>query len=245
MITSIESQTSAVASVNSNQDEKIREMLGKIELNVSSIESPRQETTEHLQTSVSTFQTDMISRIDAERTAAASVHSNYDEEIVEVFGKIELNVSGMVSLRRDTTELVNTTRTAIEADHEQKMSTVRGRQQQIIDNITSSQRSLNFLRTRHSELKVVVDANKIITDDLVSRINTTRFVKNNVGLVPQLSSNTNKELTVIASNNANDAWKVLNSATGYFWNPGVSVYEGRYVAQVYIQIKLPTTNKNT
>ena len=88
-------------------------------------------------------------------------------------------------------------------------------------------------------MKIVVDANKIITDDLVSRINTTRFVKNNVGLIPRLTSNTNKEFTVIASNNANDAWRVFNSTTGYFWNPGVSVLDGRYVAQVYIQIKLP------
>ena len=55
------------------------------------------------------------------------------------------------------------------------MSTVRGRQQEIIDNITSTQRTLNLLRTRHSELKVV-DASKIIMDDLVSRANETRFV---------------------------------------------------------------------
>ena len=46
MIARIEAQCSAVASVNSNQDEKIQEMLGKIELNVSSIVSLRQETTE-------------------------------------------------------------------------------------------------------------------------------------------------------------------------------------------------------
>ena len=92
----------------------------------------------------------MISRIGAERTAAASVHSNYDEKIVEMLGKIELNVSGLVSLRQETTELLHTTRTA----------TIRGRQQEIINNITSNQRSLNLLRTRHSELKVVVDANK-------------------------------------------------------------------------------------
>ena len=107
----------------------------------------------------------MISRIDAERTAAASVHSNYDEKIVEMLGKIELNVSGLLNLRQETTELLNTTRTAIEADHEQKMTSIRGRQQEIIDNITSTQRTLILLRTRYSELKVVVDANKLATDD--------------------------------------------------------------------------------
>ena len=141
MISRIEAQSSAAASVNSNQDEKNREMVGKIELNESSIVNLRQETIENLRTSVSQLQTDMISRIDAERIAAASIHSNYDEKFVVMLGKIELNVSGLVSLRRDTTELVNTivntSRTAIEADFEQKMTTVRGRTQEIIDDLTS------------------------------------------------------------------------------------------------------------
>ena len=246
MISRIEAQSTAAASVNSNQDEKIQEIFSEIELNVSGLVSLRQETTERLNTNVSNLQTDMISRIDAERTAAASVHSNHDEKIAEMLGKIESNESGLVSLRRDTTELVNTTRTDIEADHEQKMTTVRSRQQEIINNITSTQRSLNLLRTRHSELKVVVDANKIITDDVVSRINSTRFVKNNVGLIPRLTSNTvnNKEFTVTASHNMNDVWKVFNSTMGYFWNPGVAVDDGgRYVQQVSIQIKLPTATR--
>ena len=139
---------------------------------------------------------------------------------------------------------MNTTRTAIEADHEQKMTTVRGRQQEIINNITSNQSSLNLSRTRHSELKVVVDANKILLDDILARTNSTRFVKNNVGLVIRLTSNTNKEFTVTSSHNANDAWKVFNSTTGYFWNPGVAVDDGgRYVQQVSFQIKLPTATR--
>ena len=246
MISRIEAQSSAAASDNSIQDGKIQEMLSKIELNVSGLVSLRRETIELLNTNVSNLQTDMISRIDAERTAAASVHSNHDGRIVEMLGKIESNESGLVSLRRDTTELVNTTRAAIEADHEQKISTVRGRQQEIINNITSNQRSLNLLRTRHSELKVIVDANKITTDDLVARINTTRFVKNNVELIPRLTSNTvtNKEFTVTASHNVNDVWKVFNSTMGYFWNPGVAINDGgRYVQPVYIQIKLPTATR--
>ena len=241
MISRIEAQSSAVASVNSNQDGKIQEMLGKIELNVSGLVSLRQETTELLRTSVSTLQTDMISRIDVERTAAASVHSNYDEKIVEMLGKIELNVSGLVGLRRETTELLNTTRTDIEADLEQKISTIRGEQQEIIDSSTANQRSVNLLRTRHSDLKVVVDANKFITDELVARMNTTRFVKNNVGIVPRLTSNTNKEFTVTASHNVNDSWKVFNLNTTYYWNPGVQVDgQGELLTPIYIQIKLPT-----
>ena len=87
------------------------------------------------------------------------------------------------------------------------MSTIRGRQQEIIDSISSSQSSLSNLRTRQRELRDVVDANRIVTDDLVARVNRTRFVKNNVGLIPRLNSNTSKEFIVTASHNANDAWK--------------------------------------
>ena len=55
----------------------------------------------------------------------------------------------------------------------------------------------------------MVDANKIITDDLVARDNETKFMKNNVGLIPRLNSNTSKDFIVTASHNANDAWKVF------------------------------------
>ena len=226
VISRIEAQSSAVASVNSNQKEKIQEMLGKIELNVSGLISLQQEMTELLRTSVSTLQTDMISRIDAERTAAASVHSNYDEKIVEVLGKIELNVTSIASLRQETTELLNTTRTAIEQDHEQKMSTVRGRQQEIIDSITSNQRNQNLLRTRYSDLKIVVDANKIITDDLVARVNSTRFVKNNIGLIPRLTCEYfskevhSYQLVIMRMTHGGFSIKLRD----IIWNPGVNVY---------------------
>ena len=251
MISRIEAQSSAVASVNSNQDGKIQEMLDKIELNVSNIVSLRRDTIELLnthKTSIDANHEQDISTVKERQQEImnniSTANSRNDEKIAEMLNKIESTESGLVCLRRETTELVNTivntSRTAIEADHEQKMTTVRGRQQEIIHSITSSQRNQNFLRTRYNDLKVVVDANKIITDDLVARVNSTRFVKNNVGLIPRLTSSTNKEFTVIASNNANDAWRVFNISTGYFWNPGVSVLEGRYVSQVYIQIKLPT-----
>ena len=92
-------------------------------------------------------------------------------------------------------------------------------------------------------MKVVVDANEIVLDDIVARTNSTRFVRNIVGLVPRLTSNTIKEFTVTASHNANDAWKIFKSTTGYFWNPGLAVDEGRYMHQVYIHIKLPTTTR--
>ena len=138
LLSCIEAQSTAAASANSNYDEKITEMLGKIELNVSGLVSLRRETTERLNTSVFNLQTDMISRIEAQRTAAASVNLNYDERFAEMLGKIESNESGLVSLRRETTELLHTTKTAIEADHQQKMSPVRGRQQEITDNLSAN-----------------------------------------------------------------------------------------------------------
>ena len=244
MISRIETQSSAAASVSSSQNERIQEMHVKIELNASGLVSLRQDTTEHLQTRVSNLQTDLMARIDAERTAAASAHSNYDAKIMEMHGKIELNVSGIVSFRRDTTELINATKTDIEANLEQKMSTVRGRQQEVIDSSSANQRSLNILRTRQSDLKVVVDANKIVLDDIVARVNSTRFVKNNVGIVPRLNANSSKEFIATASHNSTDAWKVFNFATTSYWNPGVHVEEqGQFLTPIYIQIKLPTSTR--
>ena len=250
MISRIETQSSAAASVNSILDGKIQEMLSKIELNVSGLVSLRRETIELLNTHktfiYAAHEQDMANVRDRQQEIMNNIstaNSRNNEKIAEKLSRVELSESGLVSLRRDTTELVITSRTDIEADHEQKMTTVRGRQQEIINNITSTQRSLNLLRTRHSELKVVVDANKIITDDLVARFNTTRFVKNNVGLIPRLTSNTNKEFTITASHNANDAYKIFNSTPGYFWNPGVAVDEGRYVPPVWIQVKLPIATR--
>ena len=252
MISRIEAQSSAAASVNSIQDGKILEMLGKIELNVSGLVYLRRETTELLNTHKTsidaTHEQDMSNVRDRQQEIMNNIstaNSRNSKKIAEMLGKIELNESGLVRLRLNTTELVNTTETDIEADHERKISIVRGRQQEIINNITSTQRSLNLLRTRHSELKVVVDANKVITDDLVARLNTTRFVKNNVGLIPRMTSNTvtYKEFTITASHNVNDVWKVFNSIMGYLWNPGVAVEDGGPVQPVWIQIKLPTATR--
>ena len=58
--------------------------------------------------SLSNLQTDIISRIEAQSSAATSVISIQDGKIQELLGKIELNVSGLVSLRQETTELLRT-----------------------------------------------------------------------------------------------------------------------------------------
>ena len=134
-------------------------MLDKIELNVSNIVSLRRETIELLNTHKTSIDANHAQDISTVRERQQEIMNNIsntnsrnDEKIAEMLNKIESTESGLVSLRRETTELVNTivntSRTAIEADHEQKMTTVRGRQQEIIDSITSSQRNQNLLRTR-------------------------------------------------------------------------------------------------
>ena len=93
----------------------------------------------------------------------STANSRNDEKITEMLSKVESTESGLVSLRRETTEFVNTivitSRTAIEVDHEQKMTTVRCRKQEIIDSITINQRNQNLLRLRYRDLKIVVDQN--------------------------------------------------------------------------------------
>ena len=61
----------------------VNELIRKIYLNTASL---------------SNSQADMISRIEAQSSAATSVNSIQDGKIQEMLGKIELNVSGLVSL---------------------------------------------------------------------------------------------------------------------------------------------------
>ena len=75
--------------------------------------------------SLSNVHTDMISRIEARSSAVASVNSNHDGKIREMLDKIELNVSGLASFRREMFELLNTHKTSIDANHKQDISTVR------------------------------------------------------------------------------------------------------------------------
>ena len=79
----------------------VNELIRKIYLNTASI---------------SILQTDLLSRIEEQRTTAASVNSSYDEKFVEILGKIELNVSGLGSLRRETSELLNTSVSNLQTD---------------------------------------------------------------------------------------------------------------------------------
>ena len=101
----------------------VNELIRKIYLNTASL---------------SNLQTDMISRIEAQSSAVASVNSNQDGKIREMLDKIELNVSNIVSLRRETIELLDTHKTSIDATHAQDISTVRERQQEIMNDISNT-----------------------------------------------------------------------------------------------------------
>ena len=103
----------------------------------------------------------------------------------------------------------------------------------------------NSFRTRQTELRNLLEANGLIMDNLVTRVNMSRFIRNNVGLIPTLNSSTNKTgFTVTASHNADTAWNVFNSSPGSFWSAGIPTdSEGTYTEPVYLQIKLPIATR--
>ena len=176
--------------------------------------------------SLTNLQTDMFSRIETQR---GEINSYFDGKIATLIieqtamlGKIQLNESTIVSLRRETNELVNTTKTSIESEYEQRMTNIRGRQEEILENLNSYRTTQNVFRTRQTELRSLVEANRAIMENLVTRVNMSRFIRNNVGLIPTLNSSTNKTgFMVTASHNANTAWKVFNSSPGSFWTAGI------------------------
>ena len=73
----------------------------------------------------------------------------------------------------------------------------------------------------------------------------SRFIRNNVGLIPTLNSSTNKTgFTVTASHNADTAWNVFNSTPGSFWTAGIPTdSEGTYTHFVYLQKKIPVATR--
>ena len=62
-----------------------------------------------------------------------------------------------------------------------------------------------------------MEVNRSIMDNLVTQVNMSRFLKNNVGLIPTLNSSTNTTgFIVTASHNADTAWNVFNSTPGSY-----------------------------
>ena len=58
--------------------------------------------------------------------------------------KIQLNESTIVTLRRETNELVDTTKTSIESEYEQRLTDIRGRQTEILENLNSHRATQNI-----------------------------------------------------------------------------------------------------
>ena len=73
----------------------------------------------------------MLSRIETQR---GEINSYIEGQIAtlitkqtEMLGKIQLNESTIVTLRRETNELVDTTKTSIESEYEQRLTDIRGK----------------------------------------------------------------------------------------------------------------------
>ena len=198
--------------------------------------------------SLRNLQTDMLSRIETQR---GEINSYFDGKIAtlitehtEMLGKIQLNESTIVTLRRETNELIDNTKSSIETEYEQRMTNIKGRQEDIIENLNAYRTTQNIFRTRQTELRSLVEANRSIMDNLVSRMNMSRFTRNSVGLIPTLNSSTNKTgFMVTASHNADTAWEVFNSSPA-FWTAGIPTdSEGTYTQLVYLQIQLPVATR--
>ena len=132
--------------------------------------------------SLTNLQTDMLSRI---KTQRGEINLHFDGKIAtliteqtKMLGKIRLNDSTIVTLRRETNELIDTTKTSIETEYERRMSNIRGRQEEILKNLNAYRTIQNIFRTRQTELRSLVEANRSIMNNLVSRTNMSRFVRN-------------------------------------------------------------------
>ena len=171
--------------------------------------------------SLTNLQTNMLSRIETQR---GEINLYVDGKIAaliaeqtEMLGKIQLNESTIGTLRREMNELVDTTKTSIELEYERRLTDVRGRQTEILQNLGENRATQTTFRTRQTELKNLVEVNKLIMDNLVTKVNMSRFIRNNVGLIPTLYSSTNKTgFFVSASHNTDTAYKVFNSTFGSY-----------------------------
>ena len=200
-------------------------------------------------TSLTNSQTDMLSRIETQR---GKINSYFDGKIATLITeqtamlrKIQLNESTIVTLRREANKLMDTSKTSIEFEYEQRMTNIRGRQEEVFENLNTHRTTQIIFRTRQTELRTLVDANRSIMENVVTRVNMSRFIKNNVGLIPTLNSSTDKTgFMVTVSHNADTAWNLFNSSPGSFWTAGILTDSaGTYIQLVYLQIKLPVVSR--
>ena len=111
----------------------------------------------------------MLSRIETQR---GEINSYFDGKIATLITeqsamleKIQLNESTIGTLRRETSELVDTTKTSIESEYEQKMTNIRGRQEEILENLNAYRTTQNIFRTKPTELRSLVEANRSTMDN--------------------------------------------------------------------------------
>ena len=106
-------------------------------------------------------------------------------------------------------------RPLIESEYEQRMTNIRSRQEEILENLNAYRATQNIFHTRQTELKNLVEVNRSIMNNLVTRMNMSRFIRNNVGLIPTLNLSTNKTgFIVTASHYTDTACNVLNNTPG-------------------------------
>ena len=132
----------------------VNELIRKIYLNAASLTN---------------LQTDMLSRIETQR---GEINSYFDGKIATLIteqtamlGKIQLNESTIVTLRREINELVEATKNSIETEYEQRMTNIRSRQEEIVQNINAYRTTQSIFRTRQTELRSLVEANRPIMDN--------------------------------------------------------------------------------
>ena len=99
------------------------------------------------------------------------------------------------------------------------MTNIRGRQEEILENLNSYRTTQIIFHTSQTELRTLAEANRSIMENLVTRVNMSRFIRNYVGLIPTLNSSLNKTgFTVTANHNSDTAWNVFNYTPGSFWD---------------------------
>ena len=227
----------------------VNELIRKIDSNVDSLTNLQSNMLSRIETQggeINSYVDGKIAALIAEQTEMLGKIQLNESAIMTLrreTEKIQLNESAIVTLRRETNELVDTTKTSIDSEYEQRLTIIR---EEILENLNNSQRATqNTFRTRQTELRNLMEENRSIIDNLETRVNMSRFIRNNVGLIPTLFSSTNKTgFIVTASHNADTDWNVFNSTLRSSWTPGISPdSEGTYTNRVYLQIKLPVATK--
>ena len=101
----------------------------------------------------------MLSRIETQR---GEINSYFERKIAtmitkqtKMLVKIQLTKSTILTLRRETSKLVDTTETSIESEYEQRMTHIRGRKEEILENLKADRTTRIFFKRGKLNLEVV------------------------------------------------------------------------------------------